>query len=656
MKNRKSNIGPAGLFIFTALLINCSSPNIQIDKNKPLPPVVKHYKHVTVPGGIAGMRDTGVYIDKADSVTILATGSINYCPKPYCPSTYQNVTPELGWPLIARVGDKNSHYFRPLIHGQNSGNFTRREGRLYLGYKTGALFSNGEPRNPGYYKDDIGAFSVDIIVWANNDYIQIADFLEKQVAMDPENKALKFELDRFNILKRYQVAEQEAKKEAAKTQEEISELQEKAAAQPASAVENQQVRELEAKLASLQATLAELDQMKKQLQLEQQKSEQLSAQLAEREQREQQLMSKLSEGVKSPPVLLIATPQPGLSTEAKSVQLSGVVQDDKGLQQLDIFVNNRKLNPSEARGIRIAAGAYPRRLDIEQRIALVKGANTITIHATDTDGLFVEKSLTVHHIARRRNLWAVVVGIDRYANIRPLKYAVADAQSFYDLLVTVNQVPAENVFLLLNEQATLQALRSTLGTKVKNRAGADDMVIIYFAGHGATERDMMSPDGDGLEKYLLPYGADPNDLYASALPMREVAHIFHRIRSERLVFVADACYSGASGGRTVSTGGLRANLSDRFLERLAGGKGKVIITASSANEVSAEKDELGHGVFTYYLVNGLRGPADTDADGLITVDEAYRYVTEHVPAATGQEQHPVKKGTVEGQLVISIVP
>jgi hypothetical protein len=63
---------------------------------------------------------------------------------------------------------------------------------------------------------------------------------------------------------------------------------------------------------------------------------------------------------------------------------------------------------------------------------------------------------------------------------------------------------------------------------------------------------MMSPDGDGLEKYLLPYEANPNDLYASALPMREVAYIFNRIRSERLVFVADACYSGASGGRTVS--------------------------------------------------------------------------------------------------------
>ncbi|KPJ75162.1 MAG: hypothetical protein AMJ54_15750, partial [Deltaproteobacteria bacterium SG8_13] len=276
MKKREPDLFCISLLLITILLINCSSPNIHIDKSKPLPPVVKLYKHVTVAGGVSGLRDTGVDIERTDSVTILATGSINFCPKPYCPATYQNVTPELGWPLIARVGGKDSHYFRPLVRGQNSGNFSGREGKLYLGYKTGALAFNGAALNPDYYKDDIGAFSVDIIIWANNDYIQIAGFLEKQLARDPENKALEYELARFNMLKRYQIAEQEAEKEAEKTQKEISELQEKAAAQPTSTAENRQVRELEARLASLQATLAELDQMKKQLQQEQQKSEQLT--------------------------------------------------------------------------------------------------------------------------------------------------------------------------------------------------------------------------------------------------------------------------------------------------------------------------------------------------------------------------------------------
>ena len=100
---------------------------------------------------------------------------------------------------------------------------------------------------------------------------------------------------------------------------------------------------------------------------------------------------------------------------------------------------------------------------------------------------------------------------------------------------------------------------------------------------------------------------------------------------------------------------MRANLAEGFLNRISSGKGRVIITASGPNEVSAEDDQLQHGVFTYYLVEGLGGAADYDKDGLVTVDEAYRYVSHAVPQATAQEQHPVKVGAVEGQLVLGVV-
>jgi uncharacterized caspase-like protein len=67
--------------------------------------------------------------------------------------------------------------------------------------------------------------------------------------------------------------------------------------------------------------------------------------------------------------------------------------------------------------------------------------------------------------------------------------------------------------------------------------------------------------------------------------------------------------------------GIRANISDAFLDRIARAKGRIILTASGANEVSGEDDKLKHGVFTYFLLEGLRGEADTDKDGMITVDE-----------------------------------
>jgi uncharacterized caspase-like protein len=81
----------------------------------------------------------------------------------------------------------------------------------------------------------------------------------------------------------------------------------------------------------------------------------------------------------------------------------------------------------------------------------------------------------------------------------------------------------------------------------------------------------------------------------------------------------------------------------------------VVLTASKASEVSEEREDLGHGVFTYYLLEGLKGKADADKDGIVTVDEAYAYVSKKVPEVTGQNQHPVKKGEVEGQLVLGHV-
>ncbi len=631
------------------LLAGCASNNLQIDP-KNLPPVIKTYKHFILSGGVVGPVDTGVHIEIDDFYTIMATGSIDFC-RGHC--KWSDVRPELGWPLIARIGE-NTRAYRAISPGQNSRSIHNSfdSGNLYLGYRSGTLTRDGKPITPEYYQDDTGAFVIDIIVWADAEYDQILDFLEKMKIAKPDSKALNDTITHLTYQKDVIIAHQRARREKAATEEALHKLKNDAAVpsgSEAAAGNQEQIKQLETKLAQLTASLAELDKMKTELGVARQ-------QLEEKEKREQQLLDQIASGATNPPILLITSPADGLETESNTVLLTGAAKDEQGLKQLNVFVNNRLVVDDPTRGIQVVEGAYPRRLDLERRIPVIPGRNRIKIHVIDTDGLFTEKTLVVHHVSRRRNVWAVVIGINDYPHVRQLKYAVNDARAFYDLLVKTNRIPPENVFLLVDDQAGLKQIRSTLGTRIKNTAGRDDMVIIYFAGHGATERDMMSPDGDGLEKYLLPYDADPKDLYASALPMREITHIFNRIRSQRLIFLADACYSGASGGRTVSFTDVRATLSEAFLERISSGKGKIIITASSANEVSVEKEELGHGVFTYYLVEGLSGKADMDRDGLVTVDEAYRYVSEKVTQATGQEQHPVKKGAVEGQMVLSVIP
>ncbi len=545
------------------------------------------------------------------------------------------------------------HFVKSIGNHVRTPVFGMETGETVVAISTGRLYFGIADKS---YKDNVGHFDVVVVTWKTDDYAQIAEFLQKLHERHPGHLGIKQAYVKAEKVSNLAAARMSTSLEIEKTKEKIQALQQapmqKGGPTPAERLEQQ--RELERRLAELTARQAQLDQITQQLQLEKERSTQLSQEL-ERERKEKERWSKIAAEGKTAPLLLITGPEDGREVESGSVRLTGAVEDDQGLKSLDIFINGRPLEASAARGIRQVGDSAPRRVNFDRRVPLDEGVNELRVVATDTDGLVAEKSLTLQYHPKRRNVWAVVIGVNDYPKLPKLKYAVNDAEAFYRLLVTENRVPPENVTLLLNEKASLVNLRSILGTRIKGAARENDMVIIFFAGHGATERDATSPDGDGLEKYLLPYDTDPSDLYTTAMPMVEVGRILNRIRSERLVFIADACYSGGSGGRTVSITGMRANIADGFLDRIAGGRGKVIITASAANEVSVEKDELGHGVFTYYLLEGLRGKADLDQDSMITVDEAYRYVYDQVPRATAQEQHPVKKGSVEGSLVLSIV-
>ena len=613
---------------------NGCSPSPLIRKPENLPAIVKEYKYVTIPPWKSNLINTGFYLEKGEFFSIFTDSHAHR------------------WRLNIQVEEQRV-YTDFFLTAPISGN-------LYVGSYARSL------------DDPIG---LDIIVWKEKDWPKIAHFIQQMKDKFPENQLIENALDNANRSKEIYLAKVKTFQEMEDIKVEIQQLKEKPerikenfdekatdkesdikSKAPIDEAEKQErISNLESRLEKLSETLAQLEEMKKQLEDERKKSNLLMQKLAEKEKREKELFSKLQQGSKIPPLILIASPENESKVESNSIPLRGVVEDDKGLTELEFFINNELITKEADRGIKLKAGGNPKRLNFKKRISIEKGINKIKIKATDNDGLISERVLTIHCVEKKRNIWAVVIGINGYQHIRQLKYAVSDARLFHDYLVKYTKIPKKNVTLLLDQEATLTKIRSALGTHLKSMAGKDDMVIIYFAGHGATEKDVMSPDGDGLEKYLLPFDANPSDLYATAMPMREISFIFNRVQSERLVFIADSCYSGASGGRTINATGIRANISDAFLDRIATGKGRVIMTASGANEVSVENDDLKHGVFTYYMVEGLKGKADADKDGLITVDEAYRYVYDKVPQATGQQQHPVKKGTVEGRLIMGVI-
>jgi hypothetical protein len=357
------------------------------------------------------------------------------------------------------------------------------------------------------------------------------------------------------------------------------------------------------------------------------------------------------------PVLVVSKPQNGAKIESPNTLLHFIAVDDKGISKIDVSLNGNPVKIDQKRGLKIVAsdGKSSKKIDIAEKLQLQNGQNIIKISVIDTDGITQEELIHITRVKERGDIWAIVIGINQYEYTRNLKYAVNDAQAFKDYLIDYVGIPDERIFYLANQDASKSRIESLLGTTIKRKASQDDTVIIFYAGHGAVEPDPSNLDGDGFEKYLLPHDADLEDLYSTSISMNDIRTIFTRIRADRLIFIADTCYSGASGGRTMMATKTRANLSDKFYERISKGKGRVIISSCSANEISKEDDKLQHGIFSYYMLEGLKGRADQDGDGIITVSELFSYISRKVPQASAQDQHPVKKGETEGELVIGRV-
>ncbi len=357
--------------------------------------------------------------------------------------------------------------------------------------------------------------------------------------------------------------------------------------------------------------------------------------------------SDASPGRIAPQLILVSPSGNQIEVNADTLNLTVVATDDRGIREVEITVNG---NPLLGRGFRRQNAEPQTSITIKESIALSYGENKIKLVAFDTD--YQSSEPVVISVTRTRELselWILSIGISDYLRVNKLNYADDDAVAVADYFRDIG-VPADHIDLLVDEEATVGAVRRAFG-KLMSRAKKAASVVIYFSGHGAPAPNQASLDGDGIDKYLLTYEADPDNLYGTALPMDEIAGIFSRLASDRVVFIADTCYSGAAGGKTVLAKNIKAAPNyDQFLSRMAEGEGRVILTASRGSEVSQESPKYKHGFFTYFLLEALRGSGDRNGDGFITFNEVCDYVNREVPKHVNQT--PTWKGESSGDLVL----
>lgn len=223
---------------------------------------------------------------------------------------------------------------------------------------------------------------------------------------------------------------------------------------------------------------------------------------------------------------------------------------------------------------------------------------------------------------------AVSVGINKYARpgVGVLHLAENDARDFATL---INNTGDASVKLLLGKNATKQSIINAMQTMAA-AARPDDILVLFFSGHGLK---------GGMAAY------NTNSL-STLVSYKELGAIFRSSAARTKLIMADTCHSGSMRlGKRKGSEADRKRLKDQDI---------LLFLSSRDNETSNEAPGAMHnGLFTHFVLDGMAGNADANADHRITARELFDYVSKRVVNMSRGTQHPVMWGKFDADMIIS---
>ena len=340
--------------------------------------------------------------------------------------------------------------------------------------------------------------------------------------------------------------------------------------------------------------------------------------------------------------LTLSDVQPGATLASRNVTVKiDVSQAPAGAQDVRLFRNG-----SLAKVWRGDVLKGQSSVTLKAQVPVIAGENRLTAYAFNRDNIkSADANLTVtgaESLRRKGTARILAIGVNQYAAnpfFRDLKFAVADADEFAAVTQQQQERLAKyekvEVAKLTDGAATKAKVLGTLAELAK-KVQPEDVVIVYFAGHGLAE---------GGRFYLIPHdigvgaAANPNDQQAALdamLTARAISDLaletaFESIDAGQLTMIVDACNSGqALGGEKEG----RGPMNSKGLAQLAYDKGMYILTAAQSFQAAQEASQVGHGLLTYALIEeGLKQALadDEPKDGQVVVREWLNYATRRVP-------------------------
>ncbi len=292
-----------------------------------------------------------------------------------------------------------------------------------------------------------------------------------------------------------------------------------------------------------------------------------------------------------------------------------------GIGQVFLYHNGKAIT-EKTRGISVRKEQN----GLEFTVELVDGQNTFVAAAYDKDGTVEGRSdaIIVQYSAttiEKPSMHIIAVGVSTYkdVNIR-LRSPKDDARAIAEHFQRIASGIYGNVYVsvLVDNEATVKGIMKALNDIVA-RAKAQDTVILYFAGHGVTIEGKY---------YFLPYEADITQVETSSITTDDLSGFIQGIAAKKIALLMDTCQSG-SAVRDLGVVAMTRSVEERRLvATLAKDQGIAVFSASSESQAAYEIGELGHGIFTWCVINALTvHQKDIAQNGVITISGLLDYVS-----------------------------
>ena len=265
---------------------------------------------------------------------------------------------------------------------------------------------------------------------------------------------------------------------------------------------------------------------------------------------------------------------------------------------------------------------------------VVTGRELESIIMDDVATISVDVEIDIPRGKRNgNNDLAIVLGIESYKNVPGVSFAKRDAVWMKKYFESVLGIPANRIYYKTDSDVTLAVLNVAFGGWLKKRLKKDTNIFIYYAGHGA-------PDIKKNKAYLIPFDGNPNYAAETGIEMGAMYDQLSNLGAASVTVFLDACFSGANRNNEM----LLADARPVFIEvDVSATRDVTVFSAAGGKEISSAWPEKKHGLFSYYLMKGMRGEADANEDKKITVGELGDYIKDNVSDMAGmldREQTP----------------